>query len=217
MKSLVILLGLAFLGAGCCSMKCPYSKDASVPTDAADVKPLLVSQNVPEVSVKKPTGQLVSLKEIVTQKPSVVVFYRGGWCPFCNRHLSGLNTIYPELKKLGYQLIAISSDRPEKLAESTKKLTLDYELLSDNDMDAAKAFGIAFKLPDDLVAMYKAKYKIDVEADSGRDHHMLPVPSVFLVSKTGKIDFAYVNPDYRTRLSSQVLLAAAKAALTVEK
>ena len=217
MKNLVMLLGLAFLGAGCCSLKCPYSKDASVPTDAADVKPLLVSQDVPDVFVKKPTGKLVSLKEIVTQKPSVVVFYRGGWCPFCNRHLAGLNTIYPELKKLGYQLIAISSDRPEKLEASTKKLSLDYQLLSDNDMAAAKAFGIAFKLPDDLVAMYKAKYKIDVEADSGRDHHLLPVPSVFLVSKEGKIDFAYVNPDYKTRLSSQVLMSAAKAAMSVEK
>jgi peroxiredoxin len=171
---------------------------------------LLVSQKVPPVTLKTPNGNSVELKDLFAEKPSVVVFYRGGWCPFCNRQLSALKSIHPDLKELGYQLIAISPDRPEKLRESTKKLTLDYELVSDSDMFAAQAFGIAFKLPDDLVKLYKEKYGIDVEADSDRTHHLLPVPSVFLVDRSGKVTFAYSNPDYKTRLAPKVVLEAAR-------
>jgi len=79
-------------------------------------------------------------------------------------------------------------------------------------MEAAQSFGIAFRLDDATVKQFKA-YGIDVEEASGYDHHLLPVPAVFVIDPEGVIDFQYVNPDYRARLDPQVLLAAAQAAL----
>lgn len=54
-------------------------------------------------------------------------------------------------------------------------------------------------------------YNLDIEDASGKTHHLLPVPSVFIVDTEGAILFEYVNPDYRVRIDSETLLAAAKA------
>ncbi len=122
-----------------------------------------------------------------------------------------LQTIAGDLEKLGYQIIAISPDRPEKLKESLGKNKVEYLLLSDSGMEAALALGVAFKVDDDTLEIYK-KYNIDLEQASGRDHHLLPVPSVFVFDKKAKVRFTYVNPDYRIRIDPAVLLAAAKVA-----
>lgn len=87
---------------------------------------------------------------------------------------------------------------------------LGYALYSDRDLVAARAFGIAYQVPADQVARYKG-YGIDLEAAAGRDHHMLPVPSVFLVEKGGTIRWVYSNPDYRVRPDNEILLEAARA------
>jgi peroxiredoxin len=116
------------------------------------------------------------------------------------------------LRELGYRIIAISPDRLEKVSESIDKHNMTYTLLSDSSMAAAKAFGIAFEVDKPMLEKL-ATYNIDIEDASGKEHHLLPVPSVFLVGKDGIIDFVYANPDYKTRLAPEVLLAAAKAAL----
>lgn len=89
---------------------------------------------------------------------------------------------------------------------------LKYTLLSDSKMAGARALGIAFKVDDTTLERY-GQYGIDLEKSTGERHHVLPVPSVFVVGKDGIINFEYVNPNYKVRLQPEVLLAAAKAAL----
>jgi peroxiredoxin len=124
--------------------------------------------------------------------------------------LGQLAKIEAQLTALGYQIVAVSPDKPEKLAASTKKQTLSYTLVSDSEANGIKGFGVAFRVDDKTYDTYK-KYKIDLEEYSGAKHHLLPVPAVFIVGKNGTILFQYVNPDYKVRLHPDVLLAAAKA------
>jgi len=188
------------------------SASTKVPDSAQKVRPLLIGSPVPDIALETSNSEAFDLRGHVTDKPSVLVFYRGGWCPFCNRHLAGLGTIESKLTDLGYQILAISPDRPSKLAESLDKTNLSYTLLSDSRMQAAQAFGIAFQVDKPVLKML-ANYNIDIEEASGQTHHQLPVPSVFIVGKDGRIGFTYVNPDYKVRLDADVLLAAAKAVL----
>ncbi len=120
--------------------------------------------------------------------------------------------IEPELLKLGYQIIALSADKPEYLQKSQLKHKPNYLLLSDSTMKAATAFGIAFRVDEPTVEKYK-DFGADIEAASGEKHHLLPVPAAFVIGSDGVVNFSYVNPDFRIRVSSEVLLAAAKAAL----
>ena len=108
-------------------------------------------------------------------------------------------------------MIAISSDRPSGLQQSLRKHDLGYTLLSDSGMRAARAFGIAWQVDDDGIAMYK-RYGIDLEKASGETHHQLPVPSVFLVGRDGRIQYVYSNSDYQIRPDNDMLLRAAREA-----
>lgn len=179
---------------------------------AEDIHPLLIGAAVPEVTLTMVDGNSFDLRAEVTEKPTVIMFYRGGWCAYCNVHLGQLKTIEDQLTQLGYQIIAISPDSPEKLTESIEKHEIKYRLLSDSNMDCARAFGIAYKVDEKTVERYKGS-GIDLTYNSGEKSYLLPVPSVFVIGTDGVIQFEYVNPNYRVRLDPYVLLAVARAAL----
>ncbi len=205
-------LGIIFLLMATLINSDMFTSSSEVPESANNIKPLLIGADVPEVTLKNIDGKDVNLREEVLKKPTVLIFYRGGWCPYCNMHLSDLMKIENDLKELGYQIIAVSADKYEKLAETFEKNEVGYTLLSDNDVNAAKAFGIAFKVEQSYLEKAK-KYNIDLEEESGRSHHILPVPSAYVINKEGKIYFSYVNPDYSIRVDGDLLLQAAKSAL----
>lgn len=122
-----------------------------------------------------------------------------------------MQSLSAEFEKLGFQIIAISPDRPEKLKLTAERYSLGFRLFSDSDMNASRKLGIAFQLDETTVSKYKNEYKIDLEGASGRSHHQLPVPSAFVVDQSGMVHFAYVNINFKLRVDPEVLLAAAKA------
>lgn len=184
-----------------------------VPKRAEDAKPLPVGKMIPDAKVIGMDGKETTTKAIAEMQPTVFVFYRGGWCPFCNRHLSELRNAEAGLKEMGYQIVALTPDLPEELKKTMTKDEVGYKLYSDSSAAAMKAFGVAFEVEQKTVTMYKESYKIDLEKASGQTHHILPVPSVFISNGKGEIKYVYSNPDYKVRLSSDALLEAAKSAM----
>lgn len=185
---------------------------SQVADKAEDICPLKVGSPIPSVSLSLPNGTIVDLRAEVSKKPTILVFYRGGWCVYCNRQMSQIKEIEHTLLDLGYQLIAISPDRPEKLRETLDQYKFNYTLLSDSKAIATQEFGLAFRVAEQTLQRYET-INIDLEDASGETHHVLPVPAVFVVGLDGIIRYSYVNPNYRVRIDPDVLLAAAKAAL----
>lgn len=177
------------------------------------VKRLCMGDTIPDVVLRTDKDTEFKLRDAVKDKPAVLIFYRGGWCPYCSRHLAALAKIEGDLTAAGFQLLAISTDQPSKLREKPEYQALAYTLLSDSPMTAAKAFGIAFEVPDNIVHRYKTAFNLDLEAESGQIHHLLPHPAVYIVDKAGVIRFAHINEDYKVRLEPEKVLAAAKAAI----
>ena len=177
----------------------------TVPLKPEDISPLLPGENIPRAQLPDADGKLTDLNALVAKRPSILVFYRGGWCPYCNRQLSGLQEIEQDLNKMGYQVIAISTDSPENLRQTGEKQHLSYTLLSDADLALSKKFGIAFKSP-------KNYDKFLPQTSGGKNTgKLLPVPSVFILNTKGNIRFEYINPDFTERLSPGLLKAAAAA------
>jgi peroxiredoxin len=172
---------------------------------------LKVGDSIPDVTLRAVEDKEVRLRKLVADKPAVLVFYRGGWCPFCNLHLQSLAGIQDDLAREGVQLIAISMDQPSKLRETMQKDKLDYTLLSDSDAKAVKAFGISYKVDDATLEMLKT-HNVDLDAATGNSNHILPHPAVFVVSTKGVIRFVHVNPDFKVRLEPSKVLEAAKTA-----
>ncbi|HDZ22147.1 hypothetical protein LCGC14_0302100 [marine sediment metagenome] len=181
----------------------------SATTDARKVQPLGKGDQAPVAILRLPDGQEVDLATLYNQKPSVLIFYRGGWCPYCNTHLAQIATAEPELLAMGYQVLAISPDRPEELSKTLDKHHLTYQLLSDSDVVLARAFGLVFRVDDPTLEKYRG-FGIDLEQASGRAHHLLPVPAVYIVDTQGIIQFAHWDPDYKKRLEPEALLKAAR-------
>ena len=143
-----------------------------------------------------------------------MVTFRGGWCPFCNMHLSELKDVITEIDALGVDVLFLSGDRPDMLYKSLSRETqeniagLDYQILSDADAQAAIAFGIAFKASQRTIDRRNQKGQ-DIEGSSMLRQGVLPVPSVFAIDRSGVIAFAYSNPDYKVRLPAEELLQVA--------
>jgi peroxiredoxin len=185
---------------------------AETPLRPEDICPILVGEKVPDLVLRDMKGKTFDLSAAFAAKPTILIFYRGGWCPYCNLHLGQLQEAESTLVGLGYQILAVSPDRPEKLGAPIEKNELSYTLLSDSTMKAATSLGLAFRVDDDTIEKYKG-FGIDLEADSGEKHHLLPVPAALVVGRDGVVKFSYVNPNYKMRIDPDVLVAAAKAAL----
>lgn len=207
LKLILITVATAFV-CGCAN---PEAVTA-VAQDASSVRPLLPGMPAPAFEIRDAAGQPWHFETGPRTNPVIVTFYRGTWCPYCNRYLWQMREAERELLAMGYELLFISADRPEILAPYLEEKELAYELLSDNDLIAARAFGIAFEVSDEYLAKL-AEHDIDIEAASGRSHHWLPVPATFIIGTDGIIDFQYVNPDYKVRVDPRVLIAAARAGL----
>ncbi|WP_244215236.1 peroxiredoxin-like family protein [Pedobacter miscanthi] len=178
---------------------------SGVPLKPEDISPLLAGESIPILNLLSSTGENFDVNKSLASKQTILVFYRGGWCPYCSKQLAGLQEIEKDLTAMGYQLIAISTDSPDNLNASKDKGKLSYTLLSDADLSASKKFGIAFKSP-------KGYDKFLPTTSGGKNvDKLLPVPSVFILSKKGKILFEYINPNITERLSSSLMKAAAMA------
>ncbi len=180
--------------------------------DATEVMPLLAGMPAPQFTVRQADGSEFTFAAGPREKPAVITFYRGGWCPYCSRYMMDFRSAEQALLDLGYELLFISADRHEKLAAAVDQGDLEYTLLSDNDLIAARAFGLAFRVSDEYFNKL-IEHDIDIIEASGREHRSLPVPAAYVVGTDGIIDFAYVNPDYRTRVDPGVLVEAARSAL----
>ena len=185
-----------------------------VAPSAKDAEAIGVGTAAPDADLRDLEGNEVTLHEIIAGKPTVLIFYRGSWCPYCNLHLSDLITVEEELRSLGYQIIAISPDRPEELNKMNAADHLNYRLFSDPKAEAMKKFGVAYQVDDATVTNYKQKFNVDLERASGQTHHILPVPAVFILDRGGKIAFVHADPDYKVRMKGAEVLAAAKTAAT---
>lgn len=181
---------------------------AEVAKSAAEAKPIKSGVLAPNAHVVKMDGKHTTLESVLKGKKTVLIFYRGGWCPFCNAHLAELAKIEADVRAKGFQIVAVSPDTPSELTKTMDKKHLTYTLLSDSTAEAMKQFGVAFRLDDETFGMYRDRFGIDLEKSSGQKHHILPVPSVFVIDATGKITFAYSNPDYKIRLKGEEIMKA---------
>lgn len=207
-----LLITLAFIA----SMVAHGEQRTEIADSADDIHPLLIGQSVPSIPVWTAEGKPVKLAKMAAQKPLVLVFYRGGWCPYCNHQLNELRQIEGELVKMGYELIAISPELPDTLLKMQKERELNYTLLSDFRLEASRAFGIAFRVEPRVTTIIKQRYNADLQRFEGEKKDNLPAPAVFIIDTDGVIQFSYVSPNYKVRLHPELMLKAAEVALKGE-
>jgi len=195
MKKVLFMLCLAFTSVA--------NAQNAIANSATDITPLLIGEKIPYITLKTRDNTDVNISDSFKKKKSVLIFYRGGWCPYCNLHLQAMAEAEKQILDLGYQIIAISPDAPEKIKITEETDKVKYTLLSDSKGELINAVGIGFEAP--------ANYKSIINVNSkGINTGFLPVPSVFVVNTKGEILFEYISPNFKRRITTELLVAVLK-------
>lgn len=172
-----------------------------------EAQALNVGAELPALTLPDATGQPVNLKALNASGPLVIVFYRGGWCPYCNLELREWQRLLPQLRELGATLVAISPQTPDNSLSTAEKNELAFPVLSDSSLAAAKAFGIAFTMSPELVELY-SRVGNDLPTLNGNGQWVLPIPATYLIDAKGHVSMAHVEADYRKRAEPLHVLEA---------
>lgn len=160
---------------------------------------------MPEFTLKDANNKSVSSKDLLKQGNLVIVFYRGAWCPFCNKYLHDLQEKLTEIKAAGGNLVAISVENPDTSMKVSQKNGVAFTVLSDPKLMVARKFGIVYQLDKTTNEKYIG-YGIDLVKANGTEKPDLPLSATYIVSKEGKIIYAYLEPDYKKRAAPSEII-----------
>ena len=168
-------------------------------------KGLAEQVKAPEFVAKDQTGATINLQEQLKKGSVVLVFYRGQWCPYCNKQLKRLEDSLPLIKAKGATLIAVTAEKPENINKTIAKTKASYPILFDEGLQIMKSYDVAYAVDNVTITSYK-KYGIDFTEVNGLNGAYLPVPTVYVINKEGSIVYRHFDPDYKKRASVQEIL-----------
>ena len=163
---------------------------------------------IPFFTLSDTNGVQWSVKDLLGKGPLVVIFYRGGWCPYCSIQLHSVQAAAPRIEELGATVLAIAPELPMRQNEMKHLHHLTMPLLHDEGNHVARSFGIIDTLPSDLLAVYKALGHELSDVNGALGASALPVPATFVASPNGKIRLAHVRADYADRVSLNEIIEA---------
>ena len=159
----------------------------------------------PDINAIDQDGRKVELSKLLSKGDVVLVFYRGQWCPFCNKQLSKINDSLSFLTAKGATVVAITPEVADNIKKTVEKTKAAYSILEDKGMAIMKSYKVNFAVDEKTVEKYKG-YGIDFDKANGSNGANLPVPATYIIGKDGIIKYAFFNPDYRQRASVKEIL-----------
>ena len=154
-------------------------------------------------------GDTIKLSELWNEGPIVLMWYRGGWCPYCNIQLRAMQKSLNDIENAGAKLVVLTPELPEKAKETAEAANIEIVALHDKDNALAKEYGIMFDLPEPIVPIYRTKLK--PPEFNGSDKMQLPLAATYVIDKSGKITYAFLDADYKKRAEPADVVAAVKA------
>lgn len=166
-----------------------------------------LNDTFPNATLLNIKGHKKEINSLKGEKATVISFYRGGWCPYCNIELQALQNALPEFKALGANLIAITPETPDNSLTTSEKNALTFEVLSDLNNTLSKNIGLVFQMPKDLQELY-SKFGLHVDKHNQNDDFELPLAATFVIDNNNIVKYAYVNEDYTKRADINAIKTA---------
>ncbi len=172
---------------------------------------LFVQSKAPAIEAKDHDGNAVSLTALRKQGPVVVLFYRGNWCPYCNKQLKELQDSLQYIKDKGASVIAITPEAQEGVGKTIEKTGAAFPIIYDIDVKISKAYNVSYEVDTATVNKYKANWGVDfLKINQQKETASLPVPAVYIINKNGIITYRFFETDITKRPSVKELLAQIK-------
>lgn len=182
------------------SVLCMISSAVAAQTATVYPAGLKVGDAAPMFTAKDQNGKTVTLKQALKNGPVVILFYRGQWCPFCNKQLSHFSDSLQMLIEKGASVLAITPETEENVKKTVEKTRSSFSILEDKGMAIMKMYKVNFSVDENTITKYKG-YGIHFDKANGSNGANLPVPATYIIGKDGIIKYVFFNTDYRQRAS----------------
>jgi len=169
---------------------------------------LFINSKAPDFKGKDQNGNEVVLKDLRKKGPVVIIFYRGYWCPYCNKELQKLEDSLQLIKEKGAQLIAITPEKQEGITKTVARTKATYPIITDDELKIMKAYDVAYQVDTKTIDRYKMA-SIDLAANNGQKPEAvyLPVPAVYIIGKDGEIKYRFFEEDYKKQAAVKDILS----------
>jgi len=175
---------------------------AEIAASGLAARALKPGDQAPSFELSDGDGMLWRSSDLLSNGPLVVVFYRGRWCAYCNAQLVALQHIHPRIAAAGASLVAISPQTQKHTYMTRDMNRLRFPVLSDSGNQVAREFGLVYRLPKDLQAMYES-IMTKLPGYNGDQSWELPLAAAYIVRPDQTIAYAQVDVDWRRRAEPQ--------------
>jgi peroxiredoxin len=167
---------------------------------------LNVNDKAPMFKATDQNGTMFDLSQALKKGKVVLIFYRGQWCPYCNKQLKHLEDSLSMIMNKGALLVAVTPEQPENIQKTIEKTKAAYPVLYDDGLSIMKNYDVAYAVDDATISKYK-NYGIDFTIANGvKNGANLPVPTVYIINTDGKIIYRHFDKDYTKRASVAEIL-----------
>ena len=166
---------------------------------------LFIASKAPDFKAKDQNGTEIRLKDLLKKGKVVLVFYRGYWCPYCNKELARLQDSLLLIKEKGATLLAVSPETAEGITKTTEKTKAEFSVIHDEGLKIMKAYDVDFEVPENTITRYK-NAGLDIEKNNGNNGKYLPVPAVYIIDQESTIRYRFFETDYKKRPSVKDIL-----------
>lgn len=161
----------------------------------------------PAFTVTDVAGKTIGLKQLLKQHKSVVLFfYRGQWCPYCNKQIQHLQDSLLQLTAKGAYVVGVTPETGDNIQKTVDKTHASFTIVQDKGYKIMKSYGVNYVLDDATVVKYRG-FGLDLDKNNGNTDHVLPVPATYVINSLGKIAFVHFDKDYTKRASVKEILA----------
>lgn len=159
---------------------------------------LKIEEIAPNFTAKDQDGQTVELYKILEKSPVVLMFYRGAWCPYCNKQLSEIQDSLKFINEKDGVVIAVTPEQPRSIQETIKKTNASFKIIHDKDLKVMKAYHVKYTLSDAMLENFgrASRSILDANKDNGPN---LPVPATYIIGQDKKVLYAFFDPDHTKR------------------
>ncbi len=162
---------------------------------------LRVGDKAPKIEGVSIAGEQINSNEIIKEKEIVVIFYRGEWCPVCNKYLGNLNDSLQYIMDKDAVVLVVGPEtfeNSEKIADNTKAT---FTLIPDTSSKILKDYDVLFSVTEKYQGKIKTFLRTDIAENNNQEEAKLPVPATYIIGKDGMIKWRHFNYNYSERAS----------------
>jgi len=169
-------------------------------------KGLKVADEAPKIIALSLSGEKINSEELLKEKEIVVIFYRGEWCPICNRYLNNLNDSLSYILDKNVEILVVGPQTNENTQKTKDKTEGSFTLIPDTSMQIMQNFDVLFNVTKKYQGKIKTFLFTDIAESNNQDEAKLPVPATYIIGKDGKIKWRHFDYDYSKRASVKAIL-----------